>query len=156
MMALAREEAMRRSVDGDEGATNTVPVGIVVVGHGRFAAEMVATLESVVGSIEAVEGVACRANDGPAAIRDRIATAIDDVDHGAGVIVLTDMLGDTASNVSLELARERPGVEVVAGVNMPMLLKLTTSRRGVSVADLAAFIQRYGREHICWPTGAGA
>jgi PTS system mannose-specific IIA component len=128
------------------------PVGVVVVGHGRFAAEMVGTLESVVGRVDAVEGVECSLVDDHDAIRDRIAAAIDRVDRGGGVIVLTDMLGDTASNVSLELARTREGVEVVAGVNMPMLLKLTTSRRGMSAAELAEFIRRYGQEHIFWPT----
>jgi PTS system mannose-specific IIA component len=128
------------------------PVGVVVVGHGRFAAEMVDTLVSVVGGVDAVEGVACTPFDDADAIRDRIQGAVSRVDRGAGVIVLTDMLGDTASNVSLDLARDRDDLEVVAGVNMPMLLKLTTSRSGMSAAELAEFIRRYGQEHIFWPT----
>jgi len=132
--------------------TPEAPIGVVVVGHGRFAAEMVETLVSVVGNVEAVEGVECTPADDQAAIRDRIATAVGHVDRGAGVIVLTDMLGDTASNVSLDLARGREDVEVVAGVNMPMLLKLTTSRCGMTAAALADFIRRYGQEHIFWPT----
>jgi len=131
-----------------------VPVGVVVVGHGRFAAEMVETLGSVVGDVEGVEGVACKPTEDAEAIRQRIAAAIARVERGAGVIVLTDMLGDTASNVSLEIARERDGVEVVAGVNMPMLLKLSTSRCGTTASELANFIRRYGQEHIFWPTGA--
>lgn len=137
-----------RSGNGVDGA----PVGIVVVGHGRFAAEMVETLCSVVGELDAIEGLACRPSDAPETIRQRIAQAIERVDRGAGVIVLSDMLGDTASNLSLDLARSRPDVEVVAGVNMPMLLKLTTSRRGTSAAELAEFIRRYGQDHIFWPT----
>jgi mannose PTS system EIIA component len=130
-----------------------VPVGVVVVGHGRFAAEMVDTLASVVGDVEGVEGVACKPTEDAEAIRQRIAAAIERVDRGAGVIVLTDMFGDTASNVSLEIARARRGVEVVAGVNMPMLVKLSTSRCDMRASDLADFIRRYGQEHICWPTG---
>lgn len=131
-----------------------VPVGVVVVGHGRVAAEMVETLQSVVGDVDAVEGVACTPSEGADAIRTRVLRAIEHVDRGAGVIVLTDMLGDTASNVSLQLASSRPDVEVVAGVNMPMLVKLTTSRFDTSAHELANFIRRYGQDHIFWATGS--
>jgi len=137
---------------GSNGARR-VPVGVVVVGHGRVAAEMVDTLQSVVGDVDAVEGVACTPVEGADAIRARVLGSIERVERGAGVIVLTDMLGDTASNVSLQLASARPGVEVVAGVNMPMLVKLTTSRFDTSAHDLANFIRRYGQDHIFWPTG---
>lgn len=130
-----------------------VPVGVVVVGHGRVAAEMVDTLHGVVGDVDAVEGVACIPSESAEAIRARVEEAIDRVDRGSGVIVLTDMLGDTASNVSLQLASTRPQVEVVAGVNMPMLVKLTTSRFETTAHELANFIRRYGQEHIFWPTG---
>jgi PTS system mannose-specific IIA component len=140
-MGVARKGAQR------------VPVGVVVVGHGRVAAEMVETLQSVVGDVDAVEGVACTPEEGPEAIRARIGDAIARVDRGAGVIVLTDMLGDTASNVSLEIAGARRDVEVVAGVNMPMLVKLTTSRFDTTAHALANFIRRYGQDHIFWPTG---
>jgi PTS system mannose-specific IIA component len=128
------------------------PVGVVVVGHGRFAAEMVDTLLSVVGDIDGIEGVACRPDAAPETIGVAITEAVERVDRGAGAIVFTDMLGDTATNVSLRVADEHPGVEVVAGVNMPMLLKLTTSRWGTTAKDLADFIRRYGQEHIRWPT----
>ncbi len=131
-----------------------VPVGVVVVGHGRVAAEMVDTLQSVVGDVDAVEGVACTPSEGADTIRARVLRAIERVDRGAGVIVLTDMLGDTASNVSLQVASSRPDVEVVAGVNMPMLVKLTTSRFDTSAHDLANFIRRYGQDHIFWATGS--
>lgn len=130
-----------------------VPVGVVVVGHGRIAAEMVDTLQSVVGDVDAVEGVACTPSEGPEVIRTRVGEAIERVERGAGVIVLTDMLGDTASNVSLQLASRRSHVEVVAGVNMPMLVKLTTSRYDAGAHELANFIRRYGQDHIFWPTG---
>lgn len=127
------------------------PVGIVVVGHGRIAAEMVDTLTSVVGDLEAVEGVACTPTDDQVAVRARVLAAIGRVDRGAGVVVFTDMLGDTASNVSLDIARGRRDVEVVAGVNMPMLMKVATARSGISAAELAEFIRRYGQDHILWP-----
>lgn len=147
-----------KTTNGTAATTSAeaAPVGVVVVGHGGVAAEMVETLRSVVGTVEGLEGVVCRPNDDPAEIRERIAAAVSRVDGGAGVIVLTDMFGDTASNVSLELARGRADVEVVAGVNMPMLLKLATSRHGRSAVELAGFIRRYGQEHIFWPTRPGA
>jgi PTS system mannose-specific IIA component len=144
---------MGRTVVGTD--TPSVPVGVVVVGHGRFATEMVETLHSVVGEVDAVEGVSCKPSDDPETIRERVIAAIERVNRGAGVIVLADMLGDTASNVSLELARAREDVEVVAGVNMPMLLKLTTSRSGTTAQELAGFIRRYGQEHIQWPSRSG-
>ncbi len=103
-------------------------VGIIVIGHGRVAVEMVQTLESVLGPIEGLEA---------------IATSYE---------ILTDMLGDTPTNQSLAVAREC-GAEVVAGVNMPILIKLTTARDQMDARTLARFIQRYGQEHIVWATG---
>lgn len=131
-------------------------VGVVVVGHGRFAAEMVETLLSVVGDLDGVEGVACRPDAELEAIRDAILETVERVDEGAGCIVFTDMLGDTATNASLEVADTHDGVEVVAGVNMPMLVKLTTSRNGTTARELADFLQRYGQDHICRPTRRAA
>jgi PTS system mannose-specific IIA component len=132
-----------------------VAVGVVVVGHGRFAAEMVDTLLSVVGDIDGIEGIVCQPDATQDEIRAAIEQALERVDQGAGAIVFSDMLGDTATNVSLQLAAEHSGIEVVSGVNMPMLLKLTTSRYGTTAHELADFIRRYGQEHICWPTRAG-
>ena len=129
-------------------------VGIVVVGHGRLAEEMVQTLEGVLGPIDALEAVATSNHDSPEAIRARIEGAVQRVDQGQGVIILTDMLGDTPTNQSLAIARQT-GAEVVAGVNMPMLLKLTTSRSGTTAQELAGFIRRYGQEHIQWPSRSG-
>jgi mannose PTS system EIIA component len=130
-------------------------VGIVVVGHGRLAEEMLRTLESVLGPVEAVEAVEARTGDTSDAIRANIRDAVDRVDRGQGVIILTDMLGDTPTNQSLAIARET-GAEVVAGVNMPILVKLTTARRGMNATDLARLLWRYGQEHIFWATEPSA
>lgn len=126
-------------------------VGIVVVGHGRLAEEMVQTLESVLGHIEGLEAVATSYDDTPDVMRERIEAAVRRVDHGLGVIIATDMLGDTPTNLSLAIAR-RTGAEVVAGVNMPILIKLTSARGEMDAPTLARFIQRYGQEHIFWAT----
>ena len=131
-------------------------VGVVVGGHGRFAAEMVETLLSVVGDLEGVEGVVCRPEAEPEVIHSAILQAVERVDQGAGAIVFTDMLGDTATNASLAVAESHDAVEVVTGVNMPMLMKLTTARAGTRARELADFIRRYGQEHIRVPTRDGA
>lgn len=130
-------------------------VGVVVVGHGRFAAEMVETLLSVVGDLDGVEGVACRPDAPSEAIREAILEAVERVDEGAGCVVFTDMLGDTATNASLDVAEAHEAVEVVAGVNMPMLVKLMTAREDTTARELADFMQSYGQQHICRPTRNG-
>ncbi|HYR95189.1 MAG TPA: hypothetical protein VEM57_00580 [Candidatus Binatus sp.] len=126
-------------------------VGIVVVGHGRLAEEMVQTLEGVLGPLEGLASVATTYSEGPDEIRTRIDTAVRSVDRGDGVIIVTDMLGDTPTNQSIAVARAT-GAEVVAGVNMPILIKLTTARGEMDARTLARFIQRYGQEHIFWAT----
>lgn len=134
---------------------NLPSVGVVVAGHGRFATEMVETLLGVVGDVDGVEGIACGPDAPLEAIQEVILAAVQRVDKGAGAIVCTDMLGDTATNASLSVAERYASVEVVAGVNMPMLVKLSTTRTGTSARELADFIRRYGQEHICCPTGDG-
>jgi mannose PTS system EIIA component len=126
-------------------------VGIVVVGHGRIGEEMVQTLESVLGPTEALAAVTTRSDDRPDDIRARIAAAVQTVDRGAGVLILTDMLGDTPTNQALAVARETRA-EVIAGVNMPILIKLATVREEMDARSLASFIRRYGQEHIFWAT----
>ena len=128
-------------------------VGIVVVGHGGIGAEAVRTLESVVGPIDAVEAVTTSASARPEDMRAQIGAAVARVRRDHGVIIMTDMLGDTQTNASLAVARET-GAEVVAGVNMPMLVKATTARGTCDARALAELLTRYGREHIVWATGA--
>ena len=100
-------------------------------------------------ALAGVEGIACREDASADEIRLAIEAAVERVDTGAGVIVFTDMFGDTASNVCVRIAESRPGLEVLAGVNMPMLVKLTTERgQKRSVAELADFLREYGRSHI--------
>jgi PTS system mannose-specific IIA component len=126
-------------------------VGIVVVGHGRIAEEALRTLQSVVGTIDAFEAITTTTVEQPEAMRARIEEAVGRVRRDRGVLILTDMLGDTQTNLSLAIARTI-GAEVVAGVNMPMLVKATTARGGCDARSLAEMLTRYGREHIVWAT----
>jgi PTS system mannose-specific IIA component len=130
-------------------------VGIVIVGHGRLAEEMVRTLEDVLGQVDALEAVVNDPADPLARVRARIEDAVRRVDRGQGVLILTDMLGDTETNQSLAIARTG-GAEVVAGVNMPMLIKLASARKKMDARALASLLQRYGQEHIVWATEAPA
>ena len=123
-------------------------IGIVVVTHGRLGEEMVRTLEGVVGAVQHLEAVSSLEND-PEVSKAKIRRTIELVDEGDGTLVLTDMLGDTATNLSLMIAGSAE-VEVVAGVNMPMLVKAASSRGSMPLRELAAFIREYGRDHIFW------
>lgn len=124
-------------------------IGILVTSHGGLADAMVKTLRGVVGAVARVEAISTTSADDPEALRVEIRRAIDRVDDGDGVLILTDMLGDTATNVSLVVAGDARA-EVVAGVNMPMLVKAVGCRSQMDVRALAGFIREYGREHIFW------
>src|SRR5215831_18618078 len=126
-------------------------VGIVLVGHGRLGEEALHTLESVVGPIDAFEAVTTSSSERPEEMRNRIGAAVARVRRDRGVVILTDMLGDTQTNASLAVARE-VGAEVVAGINMPMLVKATTARSAHDARALAELLTRYGQNHIIWAT----
>jgi len=126
-------------------------VGVVLVAHGMLGEAVVQTLRGVVGAFDGIEAVVSAPKDGPDVIHDRIAAAVDRVDSGDGVLILTDMLGDTQTNQSEVVARET-GAEVVAGANIPMLIKLIEERGRCDLRTLASTLPRYGREHIFWVT----
>jgi PTS system mannose-specific IIA component len=123
-------------------------VGIVVMTHGRLGEEMVRTVESVIGRGAGIEAVSTMDTD-PEAVRARLRHAIERSDQGGGTLVLTDVLGDTATNLALEVAGSMR-VEVVAGANMPMLLKAASARGTMGLREFAAFIRQYGQDHIFW------
>jgi PTS system mannose-specific IIA component len=123
-------------------------IAIVVVTHGRLGEEMVRSLQSVIGPVPQMEAVSALEND-PKIVEAKIRKTLERVDDGTGSLILTDMLGDTATNLSLLVAGSSRA-EVVAGVNMPMLVKAATSRSSMGLRALAAFIREYGRDHIFW------
>jgi PTS system mannose-specific IIA component len=122
-------------------------IGLVLVTHGRLAAEFVAALEHVVGSQERVLAVCIGADDDIEARRAEIVRAIREVDDGAGVVVLTDMFGGTPSNLAIS-TMDRKGVEVIAGVNLPMLIKLASVRATEPLAQAVVAAQEAGRKYI--------
>jgi PTS system mannose-specific IIA component len=122
-------------------------VGILVITHRRLAEEFIATAEMIVGTIENCVGLSLDPDLPVGDLREQINQAMDRVNDGDGVIVLTDMFGGTPSNLSLSFLNTE-GIEVVTGVNLPMLLKLAQSREEHKVGDLARIIKDYGRRSI--------
>ena len=108
-------------------------IGLVLVTHGRLAAEFISAMEHVVGPQKGVEAICIGPEDDMEARRADIAAAAARVDNGKGVILLTDMFGGTPSNLAISLMG-RDNVEVIAGINLPMLIRLASVRRDISVA----------------------
>ncbi len=122
-------------------------IGLVLVTHGRLAAEFVVAMEHVVGPQDAVAAICIGPDDDMEARRADIADAIRTVDRGAGVILLTDLFGGTPSNLAISLME--PGrVEVIAGVNLPMLIRLEGARKMLKVKPAVAAARDAGRKYI--------
>src|SRR5438552_9038777 len=121
-------------------------VGVVVASHGKLAEELIRTAEGVVGPLESVAGVAVSATEPDS--RGRIAEAIAKVDQGEGVLLLTDLLGGSPTQLCLSFLAERK-VEVVTGVNLPMVLKAISLRAaGKPIVELARELAEAGRNAI--------
>ncbi|MEA1940718.1 MAG: PTS sugar transporter subunit IIA [Pseudomonadota bacterium] len=122
-------------------------IGVVVVSHGRLADEFVAATEHVVGPMDALLAVCIGPDDDMEKRRTDIKEAIADADRGEGVLVLTDMFGGTPSNLAISLLE--PGkVEVIAGVNLPMLIKLAEARSRADLDSLARMGEDAGKRYI--------
>ncbi|MCX8116545.1 MAG: PTS sugar transporter subunit IIA [Desulfobacterota bacterium] len=123
-------------------------VGVVVVTHCRLGEEMIAAARLVVGEeLKQFEPVSIDPQEGSEEIRAKIISAIRKVEGGEGVLILTDMYGGTPSNISLSFLEEKK-IEVITGVNLPMLLKLATCKESMDLESLAAFITDYGQRNI--------
>lgn len=122
-------------------------IGIVLVTHGRLAAEFVAAMEHVVGPQKNVASICIDADDDMEVRRADIAGAVKTVDTGHGVVILTDMFGGTPSNLAISLL-SGGHVEVIAGVNLPMLIRLASVRGEMKLAEAVVAAQEAGRKYI--------
>ncbi len=122
-------------------------IGMVLVTHGRLAAEFVAALEHVVGAQTQIAAVCIGADDDMEARRRDILRSIAEVDTGDGAVLLTDMFGGTPSNLAISVM-DRPRIEVVAGVNLPMLIKLASLRQTENLERAVIGAQEAGRKYI--------
>ena len=122
-------------------------IGLVLVTHGRLADEFRHAVEHVVGPQQSFETVSIGADDDMEQRRADIVQAVAEADSGSGVIILTDMFGGTPSNLAISVMS--PGkVEVIAGVNLPMLIKLSSVRAGDDMAASLQEAQMAGRKYI--------
>ena len=123
-------------------------IGIVLVGHGALAPEVLRSIESVLGHpVPNMVAVGATTDDTLVTLREKISTAMASVEQGDGTIILTDMYGDTATNVSMALARAAR-IQVVTGSNLPIIVKVISARHEMPLDELASFMVEYGREHI--------
>ena len=122
-------------------------VGILIVSHGRLAEALISSVQFLVGNLQKIRGVSIRPKDKGKEVRDRIQKEIKEVDDGEGVVILTDVLGGTPTNISLSFL-EKERVEVVTGVNMPMLLTLSSYRKGRSLREIGKLVKKSGRRGI--------
>lgn len=124
-------------------------VGIVIVCHCQLAEELCAIVKLIVGEVPGIRPVSFDPGESPESSHAKVAAAVAGVDTGAGVLIMTDMFGGTPSNVSLSLLAEDT-VEVLTGVNLPMLIRLITIRSGDrTLRELARDLKDYGQRNIC-------
>ena len=122
-------------------------VGVLIVAHFRLGAEMLEALRLIVPDAPPFGAVGIEPKQSVDEMRENIAAGLDGVDAGEGVLVLTDMFGGTPSNMALSFLDERR-VEVVTGLNLPMLIKLATLQEPLPLDELAPFIESYGQRNI--------
>jgi len=125
-------------------------VGVLILTHGRMADEILAASRTISGDLEDFESLSLTWSDGPEEARGKVLEVLRRLDHGEGVLILTDIFGGTPSNVAMSLYE--PGhIEVVSGVNLPMVVRLgCLKNRNMAVRDMAEWIRRKGRDSICW------
>ncbi len=122
-------------------------IGMVLVTHGRLATEFIAALEHVVGPQRNVAAVCIGPEDDMELRRKEILDSVARVDEGDGVVVLTDMFGGTPSNLAISII-DKAKIEVIAGVNLPMLIKLASVRNTEKLVDAVTAAREAGRKYI--------
>ncbi|MDE3061408.1 MAG: PTS sugar transporter subunit IIA [Pseudomonadota bacterium] len=122
-------------------------IGVVVVSHGKLAEALVAVTEHVVGKQAQMLAVGIEPEDDAEAARERIVKAVHEAGGGDGVVILTDMFGGTPSNLAISVMKTE-GIEVIAGVNLPMMIKLASVRGKVPLADAVNQAQEAARKYI--------
>jgi mannose PTS system EIIA component len=127
-------------------------IGLVIATHANLGSEILQATEMIIGTLSQARAVGIRKEDSVEEIRAAVAGAIAEVGSaGEGVIVMTDMFGGTPSNISLAFL-DPDRVEVLTGVNLPMVLKFFNSQEGLSLGELALLLQSYGQQGITLPS----
>ena len=121
-------------------------IGIVAVSHCKLAEEMVSVAELIVGSLPACKAICFQPHQPVDEMVKQLRECIKEVDGGKGVLILTDLFGGTPANISLSFLG--PKVEVVCGMNLPMLIKLAACRKNSTLSEAALMVKEYGQRHI--------
>lgn len=122
-------------------------IGAVIVSHGQVANELLAAAEAVVGDVDNIAAVSIGWHDDVEAAKAEIERAIEKVSQGVGVILLTDMFGGTPTNISAMFLREGE-IEIISGVNLPMVVKVATIGKTAVLADFAKEVEEQGKSAI--------
>lgn len=122
-------------------------IGGVIVSHGRLANELLAAAETVIGNLENIAAVSIGWHDDVEAAKDEIERAIKSVSQGAGVLLMTDMFGGTPTNISAMFLEEGE-VEIVTGVNLPMVVKFATHASDTALSELSKEVEEQGKQSI--------
>ena len=122
-------------------------IGLVLVTHGNLALEFISAMQHVVGKQEQVEAVCIGPEDDMEMRRSEILSKVGEVDKGSGAIVLTDMFGGTPSNLAISIM-DKAKVEIIAGINLPMLIKLASLRKDKSLKEAVEGAQDAGKKYI--------
>lgn len=122
-------------------------IGLILVTHGKLAEHFIDAMEHVVGKQDCIATICIGPNDDMERRREEIAAAIAAVDTGKGAIILTDLFGGTPSNLAISLL-DAGRVEVIAGINLPMLIRLSGARKSMDVTQAVEAAQEAGRNYI--------
>ncbi|MGV8059732.1 MAG: PTS sugar transporter subunit IIA [Smithellaceae bacterium] len=122
-------------------------IGVLITTHGNLGNELIKATELIKGSLTGVLHISTDQTKGVEDLKKEIGNAIKKLDKGKGVLILTDLFGGTPSNISLSFLKEGK-VEVVTGVNLPMMLKLSDVKDEMSLSEYACMIKEYGKKNI--------
>ena len=122
-------------------------IGVIITTHGNLGSELIKAAELIKGKLEGVSYISVDQTNGMEEIKKEISSSIKKLEQGQGVLILTDLFGGTPSNISLSFLKEGK-LEVVTGVNLPMLLKLYDKRQEMNLQDFALYIKDYGKKNI--------
>jgi len=122
-------------------------IGAVIITHGSLASSLVEVAETISGKIENIRTVSVQSTDATDGIRESLASAVDEVSTGEGVIIFTDMFGGTPTNIALSLFKDG-NVEVITGVNLPVLIKFTGHRSDKPLGELAVILKESAQQGI--------
>jgi len=122
-------------------------VGVLIVSHGGLAEALISEVQFLIGKLQKVKGISIWPKESEEEVRDRIREKMKEVDDGDGIVILTDILGGTPTNLCFSFLKEK-AVEVVTGVNVPMLLTLSSYQKGKSLEEICSLVKKSGRRSI--------